>query len=92
MAAWARFLEGVDDQGRAYDVDDPRADELQARARRHDDDLLAVVRDNPLFDGLAGRPAFDEPYAATLALFRERGARAALDLLLAPSAAQPGRR
>ena len=92
VAAWARFLEGVDDQGRPHVVDDPRAGDLQARARRHDGDLLAVVRDNPLFEGLAGRPAFDEPYAATLGLFRERGARAALDLLLAPSAEQPGRR
>lgn len=92
VAAWARFLEGVDDRGRAYVVDDPRAEELQARARRHDDDLLAVVRDNALFDGLTGRPAFDEPYAATLGSIRERGLRSALDVLLASSDGRPGPR
>ena len=86
---WARFLEGVDDQGRAYRVDDLRAADLQARAGRHDDDLLAVVRDNPLFEGLAGRAEFEQPYAATLALLRGRGTRAALDALIAGPPAPP---
>ena len=86
VAAWARFLEGVDDHGHRYRVDDPSAVELQARAARHDEDLLAVVRDNALFDGLAGRPGFEEPYRTALGLLRSRGTRAGLD---AVTASQP---
>jgi mannitol 2-dehydrogenase len=82
VAAWARFLEGVDDLGRTYQVQDPRAAELQARAAHHGRDLLSVVRANPMFDGLAGRPEFDRPYARTLAALRTAGTRSALDALI----------
>ena len=82
VAAWARFLEGVDELGRPYQVQDPRAADLQARAARHRHDLLAVVRDNPMFDGLAGRPEFDRPYARALAALRTAGTRSALDALI----------
>ena len=84
LAAWARFLEGVDDQGHPYQVDDPFAADLRLRAARHDHDLLSVVRDNPLFDGLVGRPEFDQPYTTTLAAIRARGTRATLDELTDP--------
>ncbi len=81
VAAWGRFLEGVDDLGRTYQVQDPRAADLQARAARHEHDLLAVVRDNSMFDRLAGRPEFDRSYARALAAIRTMGTRAALDEL-----------
>ena len=34
-AAWIRYLRGVDEQGRAYALDDPMATTLQALARQH---------------------------------------------------------
>ncbi|MFG1609449.1 mannitol dehydrogenase family protein [Actinoplanes sp. NPDC049265] len=85
VAAWARFLEGVDDAGRRYEVDDARSADLCARAARHDDDLLAVIRGNPLFHGLEGRPEFERPYADTLRDIRTAGTRAALTSVLGPT-------
>jgi mannitol 2-dehydrogenase len=79
LACWARFLEGVDDQGRRFEIVDQHAADLQARAARHGDDLLAVVRDNPMFTGLTGREEFERPYATTLAAIRRDGIRAALE-------------
>jgi mannitol 2-dehydrogenase len=91
VACWARFLDGVDDQGRPFAIADVHAADLQARAARHGDDLLAVVRGNPMFSGLAGRPEFERPYAETLAAVRRDGTREALEQVLAGSApaAQP---
>lgn len=82
VACWARFLEGVGEDGQLYPVSDGRREDLQARAARHDSDPLAVVRGNPMFHGLEGRPEFEQPYAATLTAIRSRGTRAALDDLL----------
>jgi mannitol 2-dehydrogenase len=79
IACWARFLEGVDDQGRRFELVDQHAADLQARAARHGDDLLAVVRGNPMFTAVAGREEFELPYATTLAAIRRNGTRAALD-------------
>lgn len=78
VACWARWLQGTDDAGEPVPVVDVRAADLTARAARHDEDLLAVVRDNPLFAGLADDPRFTAPYARTLEAIRARGTRAAL--------------
>jgi mannitol 2-dehydrogenase len=51
VAAWCRYLQGVDDAGHELTVEDPRLDELQPLARRGAADLLAV---EDLF-GAAGR-------------------------------------
>ena len=41
-AAWMRFLQGIDEQGRTYAVNDPRAADLQALASRHPADAAAT--------------------------------------------------
>lgn len=82
VACWAHFLNGVDDNGQAYAVTDRRGLDLQARAGRHDSDLLAVIIDNPLFVGLNDRRAFRDLYRATLECIRAEGVRVALNRAL----------
>ncbi len=81
VASWARYAEGVDEQGVAYEVVDRRRDEVMARARDLSDPL-AFLRDRELFGDLVGEPRFTEPYAATLASLHAVGARATLATLL----------
>lgn len=78
VACWARYLEGVDDAGRPVPVVDIHAADLTARAARHDDDLLALVRDNGSFAGLADDRRFTEAYAHVLGTIRAKGTRAGL--------------
>ena len=76
VAAWARYAEGVDEQGRRIEVVDPLRDRLAAAARRHDDDLLAFVRDRDLFGDLVDDARFVAAYGAALTSLRAKGARA----------------
>jgi mannitol 2-dehydrogenase len=94
VAAWARYCEGVDEDGEPIDVVDRRRDALMERARRQREDPLAFVADRELFGDLADHERFTSVYRATLASLHERGARATLESLVeetsvmsAPSAA-----
>lgn len=42
-AAWMRYLRGMDEQGRVYQLNDPMADKLQALAQAHASDAPASV-------------------------------------------------
>ncbi|MFP5282979.1 MAG: mannitol dehydrogenase family protein [Actinomycetes bacterium] len=81
LACWARFVEGTDENGGGLELVDVQADDLRARVARHAEDPLALVRDNPMFHGLEGRPDFEGPYADILTRIRGEGVRAALDSL-----------
>ncbi len=83
VAGWARYAEGVDEQGEPIDVVDRRRDELMARARRQREDPLAFVADRGLFGDLVDDERFTAAYRETLASLHERGARATLGTLLA---------
>ena len=52
LAGWLRYLRGVDDQGRAYVIDDPRADELQKLARAGGADPRPLLGLTDLFGDL----------------------------------------
>lgn len=82
LASWARYAEGVDEQGEPIVVVDPRAGERIAAARAQDEDDLSFIRDPRLFGGLAGRGDFVAPYRRALTTLRSRGARAALEQLV----------
>ena len=84
IACWARFLEGVAEDGSPIEIVDDRISDLRARAARHDDNILAVVRGNPLFHGLEGRSEFERPYAHMLCRIRTLGVDAALAATLSP--------
>jgi mannitol 2-dehydrogenase len=80
VAAWARYAEGVDEQGEPIEVVDRRREEVMARAARQREDPLAFLRDPDLFGTLADEPRFTEPYAAALGSLHRAGARRTLEV------------
>jgi mannitol 2-dehydrogenase len=86
VASWARYAEGVDEQGEPIPIVDRLADSLTAAARTQGEDKLAFVRRADLFDDLADRPGFTEPYVAALDSLHADGARATLEHLVGTTA------
>jgi mannitol 2-dehydrogenase len=83
VAGWARYSEGVDEDGQPIEVADRRRDTLAASARRQRQDPLAFIADRELFGDLVDDERFTGPYLAALTSLHERGARATLDTLVA---------
>jgi mannitol 2-dehydrogenase len=81
VAAWARYAEGVDEQGAPIDVVDRRRDELMLAARRQGGDELAFLRDRRIFQDLIDQPVFVAAYLEALRSLHARGARATLQAL-----------
>jgi mannitol 2-dehydrogenase len=79
VASWARYAEGVDEQGAPIDVVDRRRDRVVAAAQRSRQDPTAFVADRELFGDLVDDPRFVEAYTSALASLHERGARATLE-------------
>ncbi|MGH3350311.1 MAG: mannitol dehydrogenase family protein [Nocardioides sp.] len=79
VAAWARYAEGVDEQGAPIDIVDRRRAEVMGRAIAQREDPLAFLRDRDLFGDLVDSPEFTEPYAEALASLHAVGARKTLE-------------
>jgi len=90
VAGWARYCEGMDEEGQPIEVDDRRRDSLTARARRQREDPLAFVADRELFGDLLDDERFTVPYLAALTSLHEHGARATVAALVEDS--KPGSR
>jgi len=84
VAAWARYAEGVDEQGGPITIVDRLADTLKATAQRYAEDPLVFVRNEELFGDLADDTRFAETYQRHLASLHEKGARATLEALATP--------
>jgi mannitol 2-dehydrogenase len=82
VASWARYCEGVDEEGRPIEIADRRRDSLLARARRQSEDPLAFIADRDLFGDLVDDERFTTHYRVALASLHERGARATLEALV----------
>jgi mannitol 2-dehydrogenase len=82
VAGWARFCQGVDEQGQRIEVHDRRRDSLMARARRQREDPLAFIADRDLFGNLVDDERFTGPYMTALTSLHEHGARATLEALV----------
>jgi mannitol 2-dehydrogenase len=82
VASWARYCEGLDEQGRPIEVVDRRRDRLMANAGRQREDPLAFIADRELFGDLVDDERFTSQYRAALASLHERGARATLEALV----------
>ena len=82
LAGWARYAEGVGEDGAPIQVVDPLRDRLTAAARRQAVDPLAFVADRELFGDLVDDERFASSYRETLGLIRARGVRAALEEVL----------
>jgi mannitol 2-dehydrogenase len=85
VASWARYAEGVDENGEPIQVVDRLADALQQVAAQQREDPLAFVKNRELFGDLATELAFTEPYLNTLDSLHNSGARATLEALAARS-------
>jgi mannitol 2-dehydrogenase len=73
-AAWFRYLNGVNEQGEAFKLDDPMAEELQTEARKGG---LALLEVKSLFgDDLRNDKRFVEELTAALESLNREGARA----------------
>jgi mannitol 2-dehydrogenase len=84
-AAWLRSLQGHDDHGDPLGLDDPRADELRARATGAGADPRRFTADRALFGSLAEDPALAEEIATAVSSLRRHGARAAAAALVTAS-------
>ncbi len=82
VAAWARYAEGVDEQGEPIDVVDPLRDTLVPIARRQREDPLAFIGYRQLFGDLVDDERFVATYRRHLASLHEHGARATLTGIL----------
>jgi mannitol 2-dehydrogenase len=89
VAGWARYCEGVDEEGRPIEVMDHRRDRLMANARRQREDPLAFLGDRELFGDLVDDERFTASYRAALDSLHERGARATLETLVADARQEP---
>jgi mannitol 2-dehydrogenase len=78
VASWARYAEGVDEQGRPIEVVDRLRDELVATARRQADDPLAFIANRDLFGDLIENERFVSTYRSALTSLHTKGARATL--------------
>lgn len=78
VASWARYAEGVDEDGHPITVVDRLADSLTAIAATQRADPLAFIANRELFGDLAESQRFAEPYLAALNSLHEVGARATL--------------
>ncbi len=79
VASWARYAEGVDEDGDPIDVVDRRRDQVMERARRQAEEPLAFLEDKDLFADLKDQPRFTEHYLAALESLHSHGARATLE-------------
>jgi len=82
VAAWARYAEGIDEQGKPIDVVDPRREVLMAAARSQCRAPTAFIENRQVFGDIAVGGAFVEDYTRVLAAIHARGVRAALGELL----------
>jgi mannitol 2-dehydrogenase len=82
IASWARYAEGVDEQGGPIDVVDRQRDSVMALAARQRGDPLAFIANRQLFGDLIEHERFVDAYSWALRTLHERGARATLEALV----------
>jgi mannitol 2-dehydrogenase len=83
VASWARYAEGVDEDGQPIEVVDRLRDTVMTAAREQRADPLAFLRNRDLFGDLADDERFTSAYASTLDSLHTKGARKTLEDLMA---------
>jgi mannitol 2-dehydrogenase len=82
VASWARYAEGVDEQGEPIEVVDRLRDILMPAARRQGGDPDAFIANRDVFGDLVDDQRFRAAYRSALASLHERGAHATLESLV----------
>lgn len=83
VASWARYAEGTDESGAPLDVVDRLKEPLMAAAAQQSGDKLAFLRNRDVFGDLVDNERFTDAYLRTLDTLHARGARAAVEELVA---------
>ena len=78
VASWARYAEGVDEQGESITIVDRLASELVPLARSQRANHTAFLENTKLFGDLAGNETFVAAYIEALDMLFEKGAHATL--------------
>jgi mannitol 2-dehydrogenase len=78
VAAWARYAEGVDENGEAITVVDRLSEQLVAAAQSQRSDPTAFIAQRDLFGDLIDDERFVSNYTSALESLHSRGARATL--------------
>ncbi|ACL39699.1 Mannitol dehydrogenase domain protein [Pseudarthrobacter chlorophenolicus A6] len=81
VASWARYAEGIDEQGQPIDVVDRLKIDVMAAAARQREDRFAFIANRDLFGDLADNERFTTAYASTLDDLHNGGSRFALESL-----------
>jgi mannitol 2-dehydrogenase len=82
VASWARYAEGVDEEGEPIKVVDRLADSLVPIAQSQRVDPTAFIANRAVFGDLIDEPRFVESYLWTLQSLHRNGSRATLEMLL----------
>jgi mannitol-1-phosphate/altronate dehydrogenase len=83
VAGWVRYLQGVDECGAAFEIEDPRSERLRTLARTGGTDPRPVLAEQDVFGDLAQDPSFAVEVELELLAITRLGARAALAARLA---------
>jgi len=82
VASWARYAEGVDEQGEPIEIVDHLAESLVPTARSQRAHPTAFIENAAVFQDLAREPRFVAAYSWALDSLHSNGARATLQALL----------
>jgi mannitol 2-dehydrogenase len=82
VASWARYAEGVDEQGQPIEVVDQLRDVLTPLAKHSRGNPDAFISNRAVFGDLVDDERFVTAYRTTLTSLYERGARATLESLV----------
>jgi len=82
VASWARYAEGVDEEGDPIEVQDQLAETLVPLAKSQGENPLAFIENTAVFGDLATQERFVEAYLWALDSLHRNGARATLERLV----------
>ena len=82
VASWARYAEGVDEQGEPIEIIDRLADTLTAVALRSKDDIDSFIAQHDVFGTVVDDERFRTAYAKVLCSLHEKGSLATLQDLV----------
>ncbi|WP_018918702.1 mannitol dehydrogenase family protein [Vreelandella zhanjiangensis] len=82
VASWARYAEGIDEQGEPIEIVDRLKDTLTAIAAENRTRPSAFIDNRELFGDLSDHPRFHEAYVQTLNSLHKHGARVTLQALV----------
>jgi len=83
VASWARYAEGVDEQGEPIEIVDQLKDTLVPLARKQHEDPTAFIANRSVFGDLVDNDRFVAEYTKQLKSLHDNGARSTLEALLA---------